>query len=366
MLKIAETMKASSLEQQAVSRIQDAFAEIPFLRAPVFKSEPADTGVDFALTIQTSSASVPRVNRKILCQVKASGQPRIAREACLLLAEAVRTQRQAYPVFIAPYISPAAATVCDRYNTGYLDFAGNCRLAFDNVFIKRESFPNPAIQKRDLRSLFSPKAERVLRVLVGSGARTWRTQELADTAAVSLGQVASVKKLLADREWIEVTGTGFQLKSFDESIKPLLDEWITAMRPERVSSQGYYSLKPVPETEALLVEAAQRCDARLSFTGFSAASRFSPAVRYTRVSAYIDAELAAAVAAGAGLKPVPSGANVSLIAPYDAGVFYGNREIAQAPVVSPVQIFLDLSQIKGRGEEAAQSILEETIKPLWP
>jgi hypothetical protein len=46
-------------------------------------------------------------------------------------------------------------------------------------------------------------------------------------------------------------------------------------------------------------------------------------------------------------------------------VFFGTRELAGAPVVSPIQIYLDLMQLKGRGEEAATAILEEVIKPLW-
>ena len=35
----------------------------------------------------------------------------------------------------------------------------------------------------------------------------------------------------------------------------------------------------------------------------------------------------------------------------DEGVLYGTREIEGAPVVSPVQLYLDLSRTKGRGEE---------------
>ena len=56
--------------------------------------------------------------------MNSSGQPRIAREACLSLAEFARLDQRAYPVFIAPYISPAAAEICEEYNAGHLDFAG--------------------------------------------------------------------------------------------------------------------------------------------------------------------------------------------------------------------------------------------------
>ena len=66
-----------------------------------------------------------------------------------------------------------------------------------------------------------------------------------------------------------------------------------------------------------------------------------------------------------GLKPVSSGANVTFLDPYDEGVLYGAQEVDRAPVVSPVQLYLDLMQTKGRGDEAASAILGEVIKPIW-
>lgn len=90
----------------------------------------------------------------------------------------------------------------------------------------------------------------------------------------------------------------------------------------------------------------------------------APAVRYQRATAYVADEVGA-IAEKLGLKRVSSGANVTLIEPYDNGVFFGTRELEGSPVVSPIQIYLDLMQIKGRGEEAATAILEEIIKSLW-
>ncbi len=302
------------------------------------------------------------------------------------LAEFAREDQRAYPVFIAPYISPAAAEVCAQYKTGYLDLAGNCRLAFDSVFIQKAGFPNPTAATRDLRSLYSPKAERVLRVLLSSGPQMWRTQALADEAQVSLGQVASVKKLLVDREWIKSGPTGFGLSGYasgspdgsgdgsglvdgtswpiQAAVLPLLTEWAGAYRPERNSNSEFYSIKPIPEVEAKLAEFSRSQKKQIAFTAFSGAARLAPAVRYQRTTAYV-ADDVDAITAKLGLKRVSSGANVTLIEPYDDGVFFGTRELAGAPVVSPIQIYLDLMQLKGRGEEAATAILEEVIKPLW-
>jgi len=64
-------------------------------------------------------------------------------------------------------------------------------------------------------------------------------------------------------------------------------------------------------------------------------------------------------------KKVSSGANVTLLMPYDVGVYYGVTEKEGSSVVSPVQLYLDLTGFKGRGEEAANTIVEEVIKPLW-
>jgi hypothetical protein len=65
------------------------------------------------------------------------------------------------------------------------------------------------------------------------------------------------------------------------------------------------------------------------------------------------------------LKEVTSGANVSLLIPYDEGVYYGSEVFDAVRVVSPIQLYLDLKGYRGRGEEAAEALLERVILPLW-
>ncbi len=102
----------------------------------------------------------------------------------------------AYGVFIAPYISETTAELCKKNGIGYVDLAGNRWLNFDPVFIEIKGNPNRFSEKRDLKSLFNPKAERILRVLLCKPRRLWLTEELAKSAKVSLGQVSNVRKLL--------------------------------------------------------------------------------------------------------------------------------------------------------------------------
>jgi hypothetical protein len=51
--------------------------------------------------------------------------------------------------------------------------------------------------------------------------------------------------------------------------------------------------------------------------------------------------------------------------PYDEGVFYNTQNVDGMPIVSAVQIYLDLMKIRGRGEEAANAVLERVIRKIW-
>ncbi len=65
------------------------------------------------------------------------------------------------------------------------------------------------------------------------------------------------------------------------------------------------------------------------------------------------------------LKPVISGANVSLLKPYDDGVFLEMQEVNNVFTVSPIQAYLDLKKYRGRGEEAADALYREVIQKQW-
>ena len=270
----------------------------------------------------------------------------------------------AYGVFAAPYISPRSADICAERNIGYMDLAGNCRLSFWPVYIKSISDKNPYAARRELRSLYSPKSIKtttILRVLLESPKRVWRTQELAQQAGASLGQVASVKKQLEDREWVRSGPEGFQLTN----PAALLSEWSEIYDIQQNRICDFYSLKPIPEIEADLSRFCSREGIRYALTGFSGGARYAPAVRYQRATAYIADEETNRVADALGLKPVPSGANASLIAPYDDSLLHGSRLVNGECIVSPNQAYLDLRSLHARGEEAAEALLREAIAPPW-
>ena len=354
MLKIANTMKKepSDTETTAQETLKGVLEKVPFLTIQSIERDRDD--IDIMVNL-----SVGDKEQVWLVEVKSNGQPRMARDAVNQLIRYRNTYTDAYLIFMAPYISPQAADICMKDGVGYLDFAGNCYLLFGQVYIVQTGKPNPFRTRRDLVSLFSPKSSRVLRVLLNNPGRVWKTQDLADEARVSLGQVANVKKLLLDREWI-TKQDGFSLTA------PwmLLEEWVNVYTYRKNEVRNYYSLKSIPEIESDLAKVCKEKGIEYALTGFSGAARFAPAVRYTRVMAYVY-NTREDVASLLNLKEVESGANVTLLGPYDEGVFYGTGEIEGFRVVSPLQIYLDLKGYKGRGEEAAEAILRDVIKPKW-
>ena len=350
-------MKTSEMEQGAEKVLLKCLAEVPFLKVEQVKQEFATEGgrPDFLIEL-----TLPDGRQMLVCEVKNSGQPAIARVAINQILRYLGLFPDAYGVFVAPYISPQAARICTEEGVGYVDLAGNCRLAFGQVFIQQEGKPNPFAQKRDLRSLYSPKAARVLRVMLNNPGRRWKLQPLADEAQVSLGQAANVKRLLLDRECIRAEPEGIAVSE----PQALLTEWGENYNYRRHQISDFYSLKTVAEIEAALAETCRQEGIKYALTGFSGAARVAPFVRYQRVTAYVQGDIEG-LAQRLGLSRVSSGANVGLWMPYDEGVFYATQDYDGARVVSPIQLYLDLRGSRGRGEEAADFLWEQVIKPQW-
>jgi hypothetical protein len=354
---LAMKVNKKNILEEVEDSLRACLQRVPFLEIESLKREikAGDACIDIVATVR-----VAKQRQRLALEVKNNGQPRVARTAAYQLARVLESEPGVYGVFAAPYISPQTADICAKEKIGYLDLAGNCRLTFGQVYIEQGGKPNPFAEKRDLRSLYSPKAARVLRVLLTDPKKPWRVQALADEADVSLGQVSNVKSLLEDREWLKSSDAGLLLREPES----LLSEWSENSNFRKNVSRNYYTLKSIAEIEADLAKTCEEERAAYALTGFSGAARYAPSVRYQRAMAYVSRDVER-IAKLLSLKEVTSGANVTLFIPYDEGVLYGTRQIDGICIASPVQVYLDLFGVKGRGEEAAKSILDEVIRRLW-
>ena len=348
---------ARPAELEVKERIEAILAEVPFARVRRWVQGADARGARPDLVLDLTAGGEPW---RLAIEVKSTGEPRILRGAIQQLQAFLGTRPRQYAVLAAPYLGPAAQAVCREASMGYVDLAGNCRLVFDRVFIERRGFPNPRVERRPLRSIFATRASQVLRVLLEEPGRAWQVQQLAREAQVSLGLAFKVKRRLLDLEYARSTGEGIQLAKPED----LLRDWGMAAPPRTRRQLDCYAAGEPADVEARLRESCSAQGVRFALTAFSGAARVAPFTRYTRSTAYVDADLAT-TAESLGWKAVPTGANVSLLAPPDPGVWYGLRSVGDDPVVSDVQLYLDLAGSKGRGEEAATFILEQRLRPRW-
>lgn len=347
-----------NIGKSAKAALLSCLSKIPFLKVIDIQQtsdETTDQLFDITAKIRLSDGIM-----NLIAEVKSSGQPRLAREAVNQILRYKDKVPDAYFVFIAPYISPRAAEICESESVGYLDLSGNCLLSFDKIFIQKKNYPNQFKEKRDLKSLYAPKAERILRVLLCNPGKKWKIQELAVESGVSLGQASNVKKILFDRELISGKRGGFSLKD----PVALLREWAENYNYRKNEVQEFYSLKSVTDIETALAAYCNNKKIKYALTGFSGASRIEPAVRYKKAMVYA-ADLAEEAFSAISLKAVKSGGNLLLFTPYDDGVFYGSTKVNEIQVASEIQLYLDLQGFRGRGEEAAEVLYERIVEKAW-
>lgn len=367
-MKEVDRVKKIDVQDRAGPLIEELLRAVPAVRSVRVDLEQrlGDEQVDLLAEVWVKGSAGKAAHHVLVVEVKANGQPRWARVAADMLDRYLggATEPGAphpYGVFVAPYVSESAAEVLRKRGYGYLDLAGNGRLAFDGIYIERKGNPNRFSERSELRTLFSPKASRLLRILLMCPNEPWRMAALAEEADVSLGLVAKVKPLLLDREWAADTPHGLALKN----PRSALEAWAASFRRRSAQVHDYYGFGSVREMEARIAAAAEEVGARYALAEFSGAERLAPHVRYSRATAYVEAETLEEVARRAELRPVETGPNACLFEPYDDGVFFGAEEIGGVEVAHPVQLYLDLKKAKGRGEEAADFLCHQVLEPAW-
>jgi len=341
-------------------KIQDMLSQClmnaPHVRSLVCRPEK-DLESDLTIEIATDQGTF-----RLIVRIRNNGQPRYAREAVALLSmKLARLSGSGYAVFAAPFISDSAAEICRESGAGYIDLAGNCRLAFDGIYIERQGRPNRFVSNRSLRSLYQARSSRVLRALLFNPDLTWKLADLSEAAGVSIGQVFNVKKLLVDREWAGFGKDGLKL------VQPeaVLRDWSEHYEFRKNAHFNFHSPSTPAETESRLAERLKAEGLRYALTSFSASARLVPAATpYAQVFAYVDGSIHQA-AALLDLNRADSGQNVTLMLPYDEGVFYGMKQIQGINLVSQIQAYLDLAGLKESGEDAAEALFTQVIQKGW-
>ena len=355
-MKTAKTLKYGKTKEIR-NRVKSILSRVPFLKIDSFKSIADVYGArpDFLLEIKANKR--PMV---LVIEAKTVGQPREIRNGLLQLQRFMReaSGKSLYGVMVAPFISEESAQLCKEAGVGYIDLAGNARLCFDSVFVETRSPENPFREKREGRSLFAPKATRVLRHLLQGPLRAWKVSELAESAKVSLGWVSAVRQQLLAREWAAEEPNGFRVT------KPasVLDAWAKTDDWQKRTTVHEYSLLTAADPARLAENVHEILrDEQPVFTQFFAASLRHPHTIAPVVTAYITKFPAeSSVEKQLMARRVSSGGKLRLVLPKDEGVLHPSQKAGQFRLVSDAQIYLDLLKAGQRGEEQAAELRK------WP
>lgn len=202
---------------------------------------------------------------------------------------------------------------------------------------------------------FSPRSSRIARVLLSTGDRAWTVETLARDAGLSISRVSEVLNDFKDHGWMSGSRGGWRLAEADA----LLDAWVKEDDwTARGSLKEYASLHP--SSAALAQELLKKTSDRMAFTQWFAANLRFPYTTTPVCSVYRTQHLTAQEADAAGLREVVSGGRLWVVVPRDEGVFQYGRKVDGFPLVSDVQIYLDLLQVGLRGPDHAKVLREWT------
>jgi hypothetical protein len=352
-------------EREVAARLQSLLGEVAWVQC--VRAE-ATGGADFA--VQVDGAGGCRTTFHVYVK------PDLRPSTFLPWASSKVLPAHSVPVLVLPTVSPRIAELCRRQGWSWLDLAGNCWLDAPGVLrVERSGVPPRRVLRMRAGNLKTPAAARVIRVLLSpaQAGTTWTQRLLQACTAlhlpgekpVSLGLVNKVIQHLRDQAFVEVGEPGIRLKD----PVGLLTAWRDAYRIDARHRLPYFTLlKQKPLSEALQ-RATREFAGGCVYAAFSAAERQAPQVRQPRTWIYVRPDRLDDFVRAAEAKPVDTGENLVVLLPSDPGVFQSFEPSAtpadDVGCSDPVQTYVDLHSLGGRGEEAAQAILEQRLMKAW-
>lgn len=263
-------------------------------------------------------------------------------------------------VLLAPHVPEPLAVDLRQLGINHADLNGRLFLKAPGYLADRRPGVRRYRSPVTTPDVFSAKTSRLARALLARRDHVWTQEELTERTGLSRGLVSRVLTQLTEEDYVvrEATATReaparYRLSAFDR----LLDAWKEADRWVQRTEVREFSVLTGDLAEVaaaardILRDKEQRV--RGVFTQWFAAHLRQPYTVPPVVSIYVrpGTELALPFA-----RPVTHGGNLWLITPADDGVWQETQEVAGFPLVSDIQIYLDLLQVGQRGPEQALAL----------
>ena len=359
--------EARELEILAVDAVQKLLRNMPSVQVESVKYQHriADSlQIDGRIGLNHGGTSY-----QLLVEFKSDGAPRHVRSGVFQLKGYVAhihqlgraaTGERWIPLLASPYLSPQSRAICADHDVAYLDLVGNTHLAFGDVYIDRAVADQPKSETRALRSIFTPKAAAILRIMLRDPDRPWRVVELAEKARTSLGHVSNVRKALLSRELIEKGDEGVVLINPDGLLKMWRENY-RQPRGHRIKEYTRFHGRQLDERLRGKLNPYRHAP-RAIYSLNSAAGWLAPFARDGTHSFYADEQGVQLLRDVLELTPAAIGPNVALCESFDDSLF--DDAVEPSPGIfctSPVITYLDLWNGNERQREAASHLAEESF-----
>lgn len=247
----------------------------------------------------------------------------------------------------------------------FIDLAGAVHLVFPNLLVDRVNVRRPA-RAGPVQSPFDPFADRsslVLRTLLDPGVArldTWGVCELAHAAGVAPATVTRVVRALAPFGVLNAERPGRESRIQLTDPRRLFALWTGAY-----NFTGNPSLTvraPVGDPARFLRRlSAMFAGRRWALTVQAGASLVAPHGAWNRIHAYVHTDRGddlLSLAREQGWETGDDGQLVLMKPYYRHSVWQGMRSVGKLPVVSDLQLALDLWHYPLRGREGAEHLIE--------
>lgn len=364
----ARRLAPPELETALQTKLRELLGSVSWLEGVSIESHPPAKGYDFLVKL-------PPLNKKPAeLWVECKSEPRPSQFPYVYTAP--EGEWEPVKVLAAPYISPRMAQVCQQERWSWFDLAGNYFLDVPGL-LRLQHTGNPPVHQRPppRANLSTREAGRVIRALLlpAHAGMRWTQRHLADhfgelkspIPQPSLGLVNKVVRHLREEAFIEDADSGVVVR---DPLK-LLFVWRDAYRFDRHDRRPYFTLLQGRALRDALANLGAQTGGYAAYASFSAADFQAPHVRQPKTWLFIRPEDLPTLEKLAQAKPVDSGENLVVLLPDDEGVFYlgdggalGDHRLA---CTNLVQTYVDLWHSGGRGQEAAEALLEQRLKPEW-
>ena len=288
----------------------------------------------------------------IVCRVVVS-RPTVEKYRSLFAAE---MKTGAELLFAASSFTQSFVDSYSEKGIHFFSKDGACRITLPGIITYIVKIQNKS-QTENHNSGGSPfvgKGAMLPRIFFDQPQHVWTLGELASDAAMTKAYASIILHSMLDNGYVRQENNGYQLVNPEK----MLDDWLAVYRFSRYVRRQMFaaSFDMLRKGLNIVAESLKGQNVRFGFMGSSGAYLRAPYMESSIVMAYteqIPDELP-------NLFPVESNGNVVLYIPQNAGFLFGGHEVDGLPVVSDVQLYLDLKRMPGRNEDQAD-YLRDTL-----